>query len=140
MGKSVMDGLQCPVQVRCIQVEPEPLSIFFIYYLKDVVQGIAGFDLVVITELVHLVIFVLPADEAGQGLPFFGTVVHHHAHFFADCFAHSLSFQGKMGSMCGRYTLYETKDLSPRFNLATQPKFVSQDNYNVAPRQWLPVI
>src|SRR6266699_6298884 len=88
MGKSVMDGLQCPVQVRCIQVEPEPLSIFFIYYLKDVVQGIAGFDLVVITELVHLVIFVLPADEAGQGLPFFGTVVHHHAHFFIDDFAH----------------------------------------------------
>ena len=45
-----------------------------------------------------------------------------------------------MGSMCGRYTLYDTKDLGPRFNLATQPKFVSQDNYNVAPRQWLPVI
>ena len=45
-----------------------------------------------------------------------------------------------MGSMCGRYTLYETKDLGPRFNLATQPRFVSQDNYNVAPRQWLPVI
>jgi putative SOS response-associated peptidase YedK len=42
--------------------------------------------------------------------------------------------------MCGRYALYETKDLEPRFNLATQPRFVSQDNYNVAPRQWLPVI
>src|SRR5947209_6149404 len=42
--------------------------------------------------------------------------------------------------MCSRYTLYDTKDLGPRFNLATQPRFVSQDNYNVAPRQWLPVI
>jgi putative SOS response-associated peptidase YedK len=31
-----------------------------------------------------------------------------------------------MSSMCGRYTLYETKDLGPRFN--------------VAPRQWLPMI
>src|SRR5258708_5628472 len=51
-----------------------------------------------------------------------------------------LSFQGKMSSRCGRYTLYETKDLGPRFNLTTQPKFVSQDNYNVAPSQWLPVI
>ncbi len=45
-----------------------------------------------------------------------------------------------MSNMCGRYTLYETKDLGPRFNLATQPGLVSQDNYNVAPRQWLPVI
>jgi putative SOS response-associated peptidase YedK len=45
-----------------------------------------------------------------------------------------------MSSMCGRYALYETKDLEPRFNLATQLQFVSQDNYNVAPRQWLPVI
>ena len=42
--------------------------------------------------------------------------------------------------MCGRYTLYDIKDLGPRFNLAAQPKFVSQDNYNVAPSQWLPVI
>ncbi len=42
--------------------------------------------------------------------------------------------------MCGRYTLFETKDLGPRFNLAKQPHFVSRDNYNVAPRQWLPVI
>jgi hypothetical protein len=75
-----------------------------------------------------------------DGLPFFGTVVHQHAHCFVDGFAHTLSFQGKMSSMCGRYTLYETKDLGPRFNLATQPKFVSQDNYNVAPSQWLPVI
>ncbi|HSW79710.1 MAG TPA: SOS response-associated peptidase [Candidatus Saccharimonadales bacterium] len=42
--------------------------------------------------------------------------------------------------MCGRYTLFEVKDLGPRFNLAKQPHFVSKDNYNVAPRQWLPVI
>ncbi|HJT58330.1 MAG TPA: SOS response-associated peptidase [Ktedonobacteraceae bacterium] len=42
--------------------------------------------------------------------------------------------------MCGRYALYETKDLGPRFNLATQPTFVSKDNYNVAPRQRLPII
>jgi putative SOS response-associated peptidase YedK len=42
--------------------------------------------------------------------------------------------------MCGRYTLYETKDLGPRFNLTHQQRFVSKDNYNVAPRQWLPVI
>ena len=45
-----------------------------------------------------------------------------------------------MVGLCGRYTLYDTKDVGPRFNLATQPKFVSTDNYNVAPRQWLPVI
>lgn len=42
--------------------------------------------------------------------------------------------------MCGRYTLFEAKDLGPRFNLAKQPHFVSKDNYNVAPRQWLPVV
>jgi putative SOS response-associated peptidase YedK len=42
--------------------------------------------------------------------------------------------------MCGRYALYETKDLGPRFNLATKPTFVSKDNYNVAPRQRLPVV
>jgi len=42
--------------------------------------------------------------------------------------------------MCGRFTLYETQDFSQRFNLATQPDFVLQDNYNAAPRQWLPVI
>jgi putative SOS response-associated peptidase YedK len=42
--------------------------------------------------------------------------------------------------MCGRYALYETKDLGPRFNLATKPTFVSKDNYHVAPMQRLPVI
>jgi len=42
--------------------------------------------------------------------------------------------------MCGRYALYEAKDLGPRFNLATRPTFVSKDNYNVAPRQRVPVI
>src|SRR5258706_15990779 len=42
--------------------------------------------------------------------------------------------------MCGRYSLYATKDLGPRFHLANTPRFVSADNYNVAPRQWLPVI
>jgi putative SOS response-associated peptidase YedK len=42
--------------------------------------------------------------------------------------------------MCGRYTLYETEDLGPRFDVKHQPQFVSEDNYNVAPRQWLPVI
>src|SRR6266567_3302944 len=89
MGKSVMDGLQCPVQVAGVQVEPEPESIFSIYQLKDVVQGIAGSDLVVIAELAHRVIFVLPADETGQGLPFLGTIVHHHAHCFIDGFAHT---------------------------------------------------
>src|SRR5436305_4875312 len=140
MGKSVMDGLQYPVQVRGVQIEPEPESIFSIYQLKNVVQDITDFDLVIIPELAHRVVSVLPADEPGQGFPLFSTVVHHHAHFFVDGFAHILSFQVKMSSMCGRYTLYETKDLGPRFNLATQPKFVSQDNYNVAPRQWLPVI
>jgi len=42
--------------------------------------------------------------------------------------------------MCGRYALYKTKDLGPRFNLATKPTFVSKDNYNVAPMQRLPVV
>lgn len=42
--------------------------------------------------------------------------------------------------MCGRYTLYDAKDLGPRFKLEKRPGFVSQDNYNVAPRQWLPVV
>ena len=42
--------------------------------------------------------------------------------------------------MCGRYTLFETKDLGKRFNLSHQQQFMSKDNYNVAPRQWLPVI
>src|ERR1700748_3321926 len=43
-------------------------------------------------------------------------------------------------AMCGRYTLYDTKDMGPRFDLKRQPHFVSKDNYNVAPRQWLPII
>ena len=42
--------------------------------------------------------------------------------------------------MCGRYTLFDTKDVGPRFQLKHQPRFVSEDNYNVAPRQWVPVI
>lgn len=42
--------------------------------------------------------------------------------------------------MCGRYTLYDTEDMGARFNLKKQPHFVSKDNYNVAPRQWLPII
>jgi len=48
--------------------------------------------------------------------------------------------KGYNGAMCGRFALYETEDLGPRFMLADQPRFVSADNYNVAPRQWLPVI
>ena len=42
--------------------------------------------------------------------------------------------------MCGRYALYEDDNLAERFNLATKPTFVSKDNYNVAPRQRLPVV
>ena len=42
--------------------------------------------------------------------------------------------------MCGRYALYETGELQDRYNLATRPSFLSADNYNVAPRQRLPVI
>lgn len=42
--------------------------------------------------------------------------------------------------MCGRYTLFETKDLGKRFNLQHQQQFVSKDNFNVAPRHWVPVI
>jgi putative SOS response-associated peptidase YedK len=42
--------------------------------------------------------------------------------------------------MCGRYALYELMGLRRRFNLATKPTFVSKDNFNVAPRQRLPVI
>ena len=42
--------------------------------------------------------------------------------------------------MCGRYTLYDTKDLGKRFELTHQEQFVSKDNYNVAPRQWLPIV
>lgn len=42
--------------------------------------------------------------------------------------------------MCGRYTLYETEDLGRRFNLQHQKQFVSKDNYNVTPRQWIPII
>src|SRR5437016_869001 len=53
------------------------------------VQGIANFDLVIIPELAHRVVFVSPTDEPGQGFSFFGTVVHHHAHFFVDGFAHT---------------------------------------------------
>lgn len=42
--------------------------------------------------------------------------------------------------MCGRYTLYDTKDMGPRFQLKRRTGFVSKDNYNVAPRQWLPIV
>jgi putative SOS response-associated peptidase YedK len=42
--------------------------------------------------------------------------------------------------MCGRYTLYGDDHLVERFNLATRPTFVSKDNYNVAPRQQLPIV
>ena len=42
--------------------------------------------------------------------------------------------------MCGRYTLYKTKDsLSDRFNLAAKPMLVA-DNYNVTPGQSMPVV
>src|SRR5258708_39365294 len=105
MGKSVMNGLQCPVQVACVQIEPEPQGVISVYQLKNMVQSVTDFDLMVIPDLARRIVFVLPADVPGQGLPFFGTVVHHHAPLFIDCFAHALSFQGKMSSMCGRYTL-----------------------------------
>lgn len=43
--------------------------------------------------------------------------------------------------MCGRYTLYQTDTLPKRFNLSTQsPVIHVDDNYNVAPGQFLPVI
>lgn len=42
--------------------------------------------------------------------------------------------------MCGRYTLYKTEDLAPRFKLDHARQFLSEDNYNVAPGQWLPVV
>lgn len=42
--------------------------------------------------------------------------------------------------MCGRYTLYKTEDITPRFRLDHAQKFLSEDSYNVAPGQWLPVI
>ena len=42
--------------------------------------------------------------------------------------------------MCGRYTLYETDEMVPRFKLGRTQQFLSQENYNVAPGQWLPVI
>jgi putative SOS response-associated peptidase YedK len=42
--------------------------------------------------------------------------------------------------MCGRYTLYQTDNLSDRFNLATKPLITMQDNYNVAPGQNVPII
>ena len=42
--------------------------------------------------------------------------------------------------MCGRYTLYGDDHLVERFNLATQPSFVSKDSYNIAPRQRLPIV
>lgn len=42
--------------------------------------------------------------------------------------------------MCGRYVIFETRDLGRRFKLEHQKQFVSKDNYNVAPRQWVPVI
>lgn len=42
--------------------------------------------------------------------------------------------------MCGRYTLYGTKNLGVRFQLPHQHQFISKDNYNASPMQWLPVI
>lgn len=43
--------------------------------------------------------------------------------------------------MCGRYALFDTKDLGPRFGVKRQtPGFVSEDNYNIAPRQWVPIV
>ncbi len=40
--------------------------------------------------------------------------------------------------MCGRYTLFETKKLVKRFNLATQPDVKA--SYNIAPGQHMPVV
>ena len=34
--------------------------------------------------------------------------------------------KGYNGAMCGRFALYETEDLGPRFMLADQPRFVSR--------------
>lgn len=42
--------------------------------------------------------------------------------------------------MCGRYTLYDAPKLGDRFNLATKPLLHVDDNYNVAPGQYMPVI
>ncbi len=42
--------------------------------------------------------------------------------------------------MCGRYTLYQAKRFSERFNLATKPLIRVDDNYNVGPGQYMPII
>lgn len=42
--------------------------------------------------------------------------------------------------MCGRYTLYATKDFPGRFNLAQKPLIHVDENYNVAPGQYMPII
>lgn len=42
--------------------------------------------------------------------------------------------------MCGRYTIYNAEAIQKRFDLSDHAQFVSKDNYNVAPRQRLPII
>jgi putative SOS response-associated peptidase YedK len=42
--------------------------------------------------------------------------------------------------MCGRYTLFETKGLGKRFNLAKKPMLHATDNYNVSPGQFMPIV
>ena len=42
--------------------------------------------------------------------------------------------------MCGRYTLYQTRDLKKRFRLADRPTQDVDNNYNVGPGQFMPVI
>lgn len=42
--------------------------------------------------------------------------------------------------MCGRYTLYDTTELPKRYQLVEQPLIHVDNNYNVAPGQFMPVV
>ena len=97
---------------------------------------------VMVANFTDKVFLVLPADSMRHRLFAMGTVIHNNANLFIYLLTHRciLPPGSKINKYVGRYVLYDTSGLGPRFHLTRRHAFVSEDNYNVAPFQWLPVI
>ena len=79
------------MQIRRVEVEPEPQRLLFVDQLKNVMQCLAVADGVMIADFADEIFGVTPTDGMRQHLTPFGTVVHDHADFFVDFFFHYCS-------------------------------------------------
>ena len=79
------------MQIRRVEVEPEPQRLLFVDQLKNVMQCLAIANGVMITDLADEIFGITPADGVRQHLAPFGAVVHNHTDFFVYFFFHYCS-------------------------------------------------